>query len=122
MWPRLFKLICNRYTFLSLFTAVVVSAYFISGQFEAKPNLKRLFVESKMVNDQPPVIFVHGVLGSKLRDKETGMEGWFSSPFKLLFDEFRHLALEIDPETLTPKPNNYEAYELAASSCIVGIT
>ena len=110
---RLFKLFCNRYTFISLITAISVSIYFLSGGFEQKPNLKRLFVESKMVTDQPPVIFIHGVLGSKLRDKETGMEGWFSSPWTLLFDEYRHLALDIDPETLTPKPNIYEAYELA---------
>lgn len=113
MLLRLFKLICNRYTLVSLLTAIAVSAYFISGQYQAKPNLKRLFVESKMVEDQPPVIFVHGVLGSKLKDKKTGMEGWFSSPLNLLFDEFRHLALDIDPETLTAQANTYEAYELA---------
>jgi pimeloyl-ACP methyl ester carboxylesterase len=113
MLSRLFNAICNRYTFISLITAIIVSIYFISGSFEQKPNLKRLFVESMMVTDQPPVIFVHGVLGSKLRDKETGMEGWFSSPWKLLFDEYRHLALDIDPATLTPKENIYEAYELA---------
>jgi pimeloyl-ACP methyl ester carboxylesterase len=113
MLYRLLKYICNRYTFISLLTAIVVSLYFISGQFEAKPNLKRLFLESKMVTDQPPVIFVHGVLGSKLRDKETRIEGWFSSPWNILFDEFRHLALDIDPETLTPKENIYESYELA---------
>lgn len=41
------------------------------------------------------------------------MEGWFSSPWRLLFDEYRHLALEIDPETLGVKPNVYEPYELA---------
>ena len=113
MLSRCFRAICNRYTLIVLITTAIVSAYFISGQFEAKPNLKRLFVESRMVTDQPPVIFVHGVLGSKLRDKETGMEGWFSSPWKLLLDEFRHLALQIDPETLEVEPNPYEAFELA---------
>ena len=113
MLSRLLKIIFNRYTFVSLITAIAVSTYFISGGFEPKPNLKRLFVESKMVTDQPPVIFVHGVLGSKLRDKNTGMEGWFSSPWKLLFDEFRHLALEIDPESMEVKPNVFEPYELA---------
>lgn len=113
MLRRLFKLVCNRYTCVSLITAIVVSIYFLSGGFETRPNLKRLFLESKMVTDQPPVIFIHGVLGSKLRHKETGEEGWFSSPWKLLFDEFRHLMLEIDPESLEVKPNVYEPYELA---------
>jgi pimeloyl-ACP methyl ester carboxylesterase len=113
MLSQFFKIICNRYTVVSFVTAVIVSIYFIFGSFEQKPNLKRLFVESKMVTDQPPVIFIHGVLGSKLRDKETGIEGWFSSPWNILFDEFRHLSLEIDAETLSAKPNIYEAYELA---------
>jgi len=94
-------------------TAVLVSAYFISGQYQAKPNLKRLFVESKMVTNQPPVIFVHGVLGSKLAHKNTGEEVWFSSPWKLLFDEYRHLAYQIDPDSLEVIPNIYEASELA---------
>ncbi len=113
MISRLLKIVFNRTVVISLLTAIIVSLYFILGNFEQKPNLERLFVESKMVTDQPPVIFVHGVLGSKLRDKETGMEGWFSSPWKLLFDEYRHLALDIDPETLEIKPNIYEAYQLA---------
>ena len=113
MFSRFFKVIFNRYTFIVMITASVVSAYFITGQYEQKPNLKRLFVESKMVMDQPPVIFVHGVLGSKLRDKETGMEGWFSSPWRLLFDEFRHLVLEINPDSLEVEPGRFEAYELA---------
>lgn len=113
MFSRYFKVICNRYTFIVLITTLIVSTYFLSGQYEQRPNLKRLFVESKMVTDQPPVIFVHGVLGSKLNDKDTGEEGWFSSPWKLLFDEFRHLALEINPESLEVEPNKYEASELA---------
>ena len=113
MLPRLLKLICNCYTVLSLITEVAVSAFFLSGSFPPKPNLKRLFHESTMVTDQAPVIFVHGVLGSKLRHKETKVEGWFSSPWRLLFDEFRHLALDIDVETLMVEPNIYEPYELA---------
>lgn len=113
MLSRLIKLICNRYLLVSLLTTVVVSIFFISGGFEQKPNLKRLFVESKMVSDQPPVIFIHGVLGSKLKHKETGEEGWFSSPWNLLFDEFRHLTLGFDPDTLEVKPNIYEPFELA---------
>lgn len=108
-----FKIVCNRYTFISLITAVAVSIFFMSGGFETKPDLKVLFQQSTHVTDQPPVIFIHGVLGSKLRDKETGKEAWFSSPAKLLFDEFRHLALDIDPETLEVKEDKLESFELA---------
>lgn len=90
-----------------------MSAYFLLGNADKRPDLQRLFAESKMVSDQPPVIFVHGVLGSKLRDKETHDEVWFESSWKLLFDEFRHLALEIDPNTLETQTSIYEPYELA---------
>ncbi len=110
---RFISLICNRYTAIILLTAVVVSGFFLSKIAEPQPDLKRLFADSRKVSDQPPVIFIHGVLGSKLRDRETGEEGWFHSPWKLLFDEFAHLAHEIDPSTLEIKPNRYEAYELA---------
>ncbi len=96
-----------------IITAITVSAFFMLGLYERKPDLKRLFADSTMVTDQPPVIFIHGVLGSKLRDRNTGEEGWFHSPWKLLFDEFSHLAFEIDGESLDVKPNRYEAYELA---------
>lgn len=113
MFSFILRLIFNRYSLLVFVTAFVVSMYFIFGDYQKRPDLKRLFSESKMVTDQPPVIFVHGVLGSKLRDKNTGEEGWFSSPYKILFDDFRHLALEINSETLATKPNRYEAYELA---------
>ena len=103
----------NRYTLLVFLTAAIVSGYFLLGNADKRPDLARLFVESKMVSDQPPVIFVHGVLGSKLRHKETLEEVWFDSSWKLLFDEFRHLALDINPDTLEAEQSIYEPYELA---------
>ncbi len=108
-----FKVFFNRYALTSLVTAMSVSGCAWIGDHEKRPDLQRLFAESKMVDDQPPVIFVHGVLGSKLKEIETGEEGWFSSPLKLLFDEFRHLALEVDSATLEVKENRYKASELA---------
>ncbi len=107
------KLLFNRTVFVALATALIVSILFVSGRFDSRPDLKRLFAESKMVTDQPPVIFIHGVLGSKLKHRETGVEGWFSSPLKLLFDEYKHLAMEIDPETLELKQNDYVPFALA---------
>ena len=107
------RLIFNRYLAIIVITVVVtlwLSHYFSAMQ---KPNLQRLFSESKMVVDQPPVIFIHGVLGSKLRDKQTGEEVWFSSPVNLVFDEFQHLAFDIDPQSLEVVNNKYEPYELA---------
>ena len=92
---------------------VLLAVLIVSCSYEPKPDLKSLFLQSETVTDQSPVVFVHGVMGSRLRHKETGEEVWFSSPWKLLFDEFSHLALDIDPETLELRPGPYEAYDLA---------
>ncbi len=64
-------------TFLSKYTLVgiILTGVFIAGLFANSkvfaPDLKRLYMESEMVSDQPPVIFIHGVLGSKLKDIKT---------------------------------------------------
>ncbi len=86
-----------------------------SELFDPRPNLKRLFEQSRVVTDQPPVVFIHGVLGSRLHDPQTGEEGWFSSPWRLLLDEFRHLANEIDADTLELKPSRYVPSALAGN-------
>lgn len=107
------RLLFNRYLLVIVLT--MVGTLWVSSLLDSarRPDLKRLFAESKMVNDQPPVIFIHGVLGSKLRDKQSGEEVWFSSPIKLVFDEFKHLAYDIDPDTLEVADDRYEPYELA---------
>lgn len=69
-------LLFNRYVFIGL----VLAAVFIAGIFANNkvfaPDLHRLYMESMMVNDQPPVVLIHGVLGSKLRDKTTNKDLW----------------------------------------------
>jgi pimeloyl-ACP methyl ester carboxylesterase len=65
------------------------------------------------VEDQPPVIFIHGVMGSKLRDKTSGEEIWIGSLWRVLTSDYSDLALEIDPQTLEPVPDNIEAFEVA---------
>ncbi|MGR8950330.1 MAG: hypothetical protein ACU84Q_19980 [Gammaproteobacteria bacterium] len=94
------RLIFNRYlgiVVISIFGTLWVSSYFHSMQ---RPNLQRLFRESKRVTNRPPVIFIHGELGSELRDKQSGEQVWFSSPVKLIVDEFKHLPFDIDPASL----------------------
>lgn len=85
----------------------------VSCSYEPRPDLKRLFAASNEVEDQPPVIFLHGVLGSRLRDKQSKEEVWFASPLKLLFGDYNHLSLDIDAETLEVKDSPYEEYALA---------
>lgn len=49
-----------------------------------------------------PLILVPGMLGSRLVDRETGIEGWPGSTRKLLTSGYLELALQIDPGTLEP--------------------
>ena len=69
-----------------------------------KPDLPRLYQQSWEVN-QPPVILIHGIMGSRLEDTQSGEEVWFGSLSKLVFSDYREVALEIDPVTLEPLPS-----------------
>ncbi len=53
---------------------------------------------------QPPVIFIHGAFGSRLADRRRGHEIWPGGFFKLLFDRYAELAVDIDPASLEPGP------------------
>ena len=51
---------------------------------EIKPDLARLYHSQSHSHSQqpitrPPVILVHGIMGSKLRDKQSLKELWFGS-------------------------------------------
>jgi len=75
-----------------------------SCSLAVKPDLERLYRQSRDV-DQPPVVLIHGLMGSRLKDAASGREVWVGSPFKLLFSDYRETELEIDPRTLLPKPS-----------------
>jgi pimeloyl-ACP methyl ester carboxylesterase len=80
-----------------------------------RPDLKRLY-ETMQPSPQPPVILIPGVFGSRLRDRETGEEVWPGGWRKLLFSSYTDLALEIDPETLLPKPSRLEAFDITEAA------
>jgi pimeloyl-ACP methyl ester carboxylesterase len=76
-----------------------------------EPDLRALYqVESRMTMDampgvvQPPVVIIPGVLSSTLVD-EAGKERWFGSVGRLASSRYEDLALDIDPNTLLPKPS-----------------
>jgi pimeloyl-ACP methyl ester carboxylesterase len=98
----------------------VLIAVFIAGIFANSkvfaPDLHRLYMESMMVDDQPPVIFIHGVLGSKLRDTETDEDLWPGPASRLFLHDYADIAFDIDSNTLAPVPNNVEAYEISDSA------
>ncbi|PKO60702.1 MAG: hypothetical protein CVU23_13160, partial [Betaproteobacteria bacterium HGW-Betaproteobacteria-17] len=73
---------------------------------ERKPDLQRLYVSSQSSVDQPPVILIPGIMGSRLLDDAgDGDERWVGSLFKTFFSNYRDLALPIDADTLMPTPN-----------------
>ena len=110
---------------LLLFSKYAIAAYilmavFIAGIFANSkvfaPDLSRLYMESKMVDDQPPVIFIHGVLGSKLRDTDTNQDLWPGPASRLFFHDYADIAVDIDSKTLEPMANTVEAYEISDSA------
>jgi len=78
----------------------------------AKPDLHRLYASSSKGSQQPPVVIVPGLMGSRLRDRDNGEEVWPGATSQLLFSSYQRLALEIDPDTLEPLPDRLEAYDI----------
>ena len=79
-----------------------------------KPDLARLYRSNNHSNiEQPPVILIHGIMGSKLRDINSLEEIWFGNLIQLLFSNFASIKLAIDDQTLEPINDQLEAYEIA---------
>ena len=61
-----------------LFVLIILAGVFQAGSYiqqtKNRPDLHRLYMQSTYVSDQPPVVFIHGVTGSKLRHAESGAE------------------------------------------------
>ncbi|MDP1696205.1 MAG: hypothetical protein Q8L45_00215 [Xanthomonadaceae bacterium] len=64
-----------------------------------QPDLHRLYASNRTVTDQPPVILIPGLMGSRIVDAN-GKELWPGGLSKLLFSSYGDLALAIDPATL----------------------
>lgn len=77
-----------------------------------QPDLKRLYEISSAERFQPPVIIIHGMLGSKLRSLSGGKEIWPDSIGQLLFGDYDSLRLNIHPDRLEADFSDSEAYAL----------
>lgn len=79
-----------------------------------RPDLQRLYAfqtEDRAV--ATPVIVIPGILGSRLRDRNTHVDVWPPvTIWSLLFEQQAQLALKFDPKTLEVLPDNVEAYDL----------
>jgi len=70
-----------------------------------KTDLKRLYATQVGNPDQPPVVVIHGALGSRLYDPVSGEEHWPGSLSEVAFSDYRSLRLDIDPDLLVPLPS-----------------
>ena len=57
-----------------------------------RPDLARLYEADAQNPTQPPVILIHGLMGSTLVEKDTGKEFWPGGISHLAFSEYRELA------------------------------
>lgn len=97
---------------LLLIVACILCATIVACSQPTRPDLARLYRVGTETPDTTPLIVIPGVFGSKLRDRNTGLEIWPGSAGKLLFGEYRELALEFDPVTLQVKPDAFEAFDI----------
>ncbi|MGH8433848.1 MAG: lipase family alpha/beta hydrolase [Pseudomonas sp.] len=78
-----------------------------------RPDLKRLYQLSTTDAETAPVILIPGAFGTRLRDRVSGEEIWPGPWWRILFSSYPELALEIDPQTNTPRPSRLEASGIA---------
>ena len=83
---------------------IILALTLQSCSHAVKPDLERLYEQNRMVK-QPPVVLIHGMMGSRLTDSNTGKEVWVGSLSRLLFSNYEDIALEIDPDSLLPRPS-----------------
>lgn len=76
-----------------------------------KPPLDDLY-GNRNQPDQPPLILIPGVFGSRLLDTRNGHEIWPRSPIKLLFSSYKGLEVEIDETTLNPATGHVQPYQV----------
>lgn len=107
------RLIFNKYILIGLILVAVFAAGILTNDKIFAPDLHRLYMESMMVNDQPPVVLIHGVLGSKLRNKTTNKDLWPGSATRLFLSDYSDIAFDIDSDSLAPMSDNIEAYAIS---------
>lgn len=90
--------------------ANLLLAVWLSGcaMVPGQPDLERLYQTARTDLDQPPVVLIPGLMGSRLESESQG-EIWPGSIFQLMFSGYRHAALEIDRDTLLPLPGDVRA-------------
>ena len=101
----------DKITTVIIFAVVLLMS---SCSKELKPDLAHLYDTSYISYDTPaPVILIHGIMGSKLRDKNSLKELWFGSLKNLIFSNYKDVGLKIDPLTLEPLETDIVPFDIA---------
>jgi len=106
-----------RFTRRAIWTVTIVGIAAVAALGGAQvwrsraPDLRRLYASGMERARVPPVIIIPGILGSRLRERSSGHELWPGSIYNVLLSA-RSLALNIDPQTLEPRADDVEAYDL----------
>jgi len=97
---------------LAVLTGLVITLWLSGCAINPhRPDLERLYETARADVDQPPVILIPGLMGSRLESEADG-EIWPGPFFRLLFSNFRQAALEIDSDTLLPLPGDVRSTQI----------
>ena len=81
---------------------VLIAVLILAGCSAVGPAAEQLYPAHAASDERVPVILIPGLLGSRLKRAEDGVEVWPGGTRKLLTSDYAELALRIDPETLEP--------------------
>ncbi len=93
--------------FRIIFYFSLLLIYACSSLSPERPNLENLYAIQKGNPAQPPVILIHGITGSRLSDKATGVEIWPGPVKNILFSNYNYLLNKINPDTLEIEGSKY---------------
>lgn len=102
-----------RRKFRSLLAGAAALTMLASCAGAPQTDLVRLYGNQAGNPDQPPVVIVHGALGSRLARVDGGGEVWPGSLRRILFSDYRSLMLQIDPQTLEPRSSALQPTDVA---------
>jgi pimeloyl-ACP methyl ester carboxylesterase len=89
-------------------TGVLAAGLLAGCAATPQPDLERLYEGARDASGQPPVILIHGLLGSRLAWRGSGDEYWPGPLHRVIRAAYDDLALPIDPVTLDPAPPRLE--------------
>lgn len=81
-----------------------------------RTDLARLYGTRSGDVELPPVVVIHGALGSRLSNSLTGTEVWPGSLRSIVFGKYKDLKYDIDPDALTPVPSRLVPSGIAKSA------